>query len=149
MRNLFIISGVLAFSMSSCGLKGSGEAVVGPQLLPIEFVGEQDSTIQNPKGKAMLYAAPANVADVEATLIAEVDFEASSVPFTVEFEVPSEHRTMIKPEVQETDSVQYFVSLDWDSNADGKKDSSDVVIDFDKQFPHVDLKQLHQQVYLR
>jgi hypothetical protein len=39
--------------------------------------------------------------------------------------------------------------MDWDSNADGIQDSTDVMIDFDKQFPHVDITQLHQQVFVK
>ena len=149
MRKLIVFCGLCALVMSSCGLKGSGEVVKGPQLLTVEFVGPQDSVLQNSKGKVKLFAVPANVADVSATMIDEVDFEAAQVPFTVDFEIPMDHLTLIKPEVQEGDSIKYYVSMDWDSNADGQIDSMDMSIDFDRQFPDIDINQLHQQVFLK
>ncbi len=82
-------------------------------------------------------------------MIDEVEFEAAQVPFTVDFEIPMDHQTMIKPEVQEGDSIKYYVSMEWDSNADGQLDSLDMAIDFDKQFPDIDINQLHQQVFLK
>jgi len=148
MRNLLLL-GLLAIMATSCGLKGSGEAVKGPQLLTVEFVGSQDSTIKNNQGKVTLFAVPADVADVKATVIDEVDFETSQLPFSVDFEIPVDHVTLIKPEVKEGGAVKYYVSMDWDSNADGKKDSMDVVIDYDKQFPNVDISELHQQIFLK
>ncbi len=149
MKNSLLLIGLLAMTISSCGLKGSGETVAGPQLLTVEFTGAMDSTIQNNKGKAKLLAVPADVADVEATVIDEVEFETNEIPFSVEFKIPVDHVSKIKPEIVEGAPVKYYISMDWDSNADGVQDSTDVMIDFDKQFPHVDITQLHQQVFVK
>lgn len=149
MRNTMLVFALLATLVSSCGLKGSGETEKGPQILTVEFVGSGDTAIQNPKGKAQLLAVPADVADVEATLVSEVEFNSGKLPFTVDFEISSDHRSIIKPEVSETSLVKYYVALDWDSNGDGKQDSTDVLIDFDKQFPDVDISQIHQQVFVK
>ena len=150
MRKFIVFCGLCALVLSSCGLKGSGEVVKGPQLLTVEFVGQQDSVFQNnTKGKVKLFAVPANVADVSATMIDEVDFDTSHVPFIVDLEIPMDHLTMIKPEVQEGDSIKYYVSMDWDTNGDGQIDSMDMAIDFDRQFPDIDINQLHHQIFIK
>ena len=145
----FVLFSLGALLFASCGLKGSGEAEKQPSLMTVEFKGEADSTITNPKGKMKLFAVPENVADVEATLLDEVDFEAATIPFSVEFNIPVDHTSLIKPAINEGDKVKYYVAMDWDSNGDGKVDSTDVLIDFDRQFPNVDVTQLHQEVFLK
>lgn len=149
MRKLMFFLGLLVMGISSCGLKGSGEVIKGPQVLSVEFEGYLDSSIQNRVGQAQLLAVPADNADIEATIIDEVEFDVDHLPFSVEFEIPADHKSMIKPEIAEDAAVKYYVSLVWDSNADGRNDSLDVGIDYDKQFPHVDINQIHQKVFVK
>ncbi|MGN0019452.1 MAG: hypothetical protein ACI35Z_01565 [Sphingobacterium hotanense] len=148
MGKLLLILGV-SMLISSCGLKNSSESFKEEKALRVEFVGTTTPTISNTKGKATLFAVAANLADAAATEIAVADFDAKAIPFNVDFELPKDYLKLIKPEVTKGDSVKYYVAIEWDSNADGKIEEGDVMIDFDKQFPHVQLGKQTQQVFVK
>jgi len=96
-------------------------------------------TIKNPSGKITLYAVAANIADVPATIIAEKSFKQSELPFEIKLDLPKNHYKLIKPAVNETDPIKYYVALEWDSNGDGTVGKGDVRIDFNKKFPTISL----------
>jgi len=141
MGKLLLILGA-SMLILSCGFKEE-------KALRVEFVGTTTPTISNTKGKATLFAVAANLADAAATEIAVADFDAKAIPFNVDFELPKDYLKLIKPEVIKGDSVKYYVAIEWDSNADGKIEEGDVMIDFDKQFPHVQLGKQTQQVFVK
>lgn len=93
--------------------------------------------IKNPTGKIKLYAIAANIADVPATLIAEKSFTQNELPFEIKLDLPKNHYKLIKPAVNQTDPIKYYIALDWDSNGDGTVGKGDVAIDFNKKFPTV------------
>ncbi|WKK59364.1 hypothetical protein [Sphingobacterium sp. BN32] len=148
MGKLLLVLGV-SMMIASCGLKNSSDSFKEEKSLRVEFVGTTTPTISNTKGKATLFAVAANLADAAATEIAVVDFDAKAIPFNVDFELPKDYLNLIEPKVRKGDSVNYYVAIAWDSNADGKIEDGDVMIDFDKQFPHVKLGKQTQQVYVK
>jgi len=126
-----------------------GQVAVDSSVVKVEFVGSSKNVIKNNQGKATLYAIPEHLADVAATEIASTTFESSAFPFTVNFHLPNNHKSMIQPAVKETDVIKYYVDLDWDSDGNGTVDSADVAIDFDKEFPNVDIKKEVNKVNIK
>lgn len=115
----------------------------------IEFTGTDNVIPKNAKLKVNLYGVPANMADVPATLIAEKEYSQEKIPFTIELPVPNNPESLIKPEVKKGDPVKYYVTINWDSDGNGVEDKGDIVIDYDKKFPTIDINQDHQQIFLK
>lgn len=138
----------LAF-MSCMNQQKTNSADAESTKVTVEFVGNSNGEIKNKAGKAILFAVPDQVADVPATEVASVNFETRSLPFTVNFDLPANHKSLIKPEIKDTDRVHYYVSLDWDSDGNGTVDSTDVVIDYDQAFPTVDIGSATSRVMLK
>lgn len=134
MNKLFSVLILAVAIFSSCS-SASKLKDTQKQTLSIEFVGE--GSIKKAEGRVSLYAVSENIADVPATLILEQKISQSQLPFTVTFELPKDHKQMIKPAVREGEAIKYYVSIDWDSNNDGVAGVGDIVIDYDKRFPNV------------
>lgn len=146
------IFALIVLIVTGCTSVKSGKSIKkenSNESLKVELTGFDGSEIKNPKGKIRLYALPANLADVPATLIAEKEFSQNKVPFIVEITLPENHRKMIKPALKDGESVNYYVALDWDSDGNGKVEKGDIVIDFNKKFPTVFLNSDTQKVFVK
>lgn len=141
MKRLFsiIIMGTAFFASCANTSKLAGAR---RESVSVEFVGE--ATIKKAEGRISLYAVAENIADVPATLIMVKKIEQSKLPFTISFELPDNYKQLIKPTVREGDLIKYYVTMDWDSNNDGKVGIGDVMIDYDKRFPYVKVGQMNQ-----
>lgn len=149
MKKLMIFGALAVAVLASCvnqkkypedTSSADGQVTADSNFVKVEFVGTSKNEIKNNQGKATLYAIPEHLADAAATEITSTTFEASTFPFTVNFHLPNNHKAMIQPAVKESDVIKYYVDLDWDSDGNGTVDSADVAIDFDKEFPNVDIK---------
>lgn len=115
----------------------------------IEFTGTDTFNIKNAKLKISLYGISANLSDAPATLITEKEIEQKTVPFTIDLPVPANASSLIKPAVKEGEPVKYYVTINWDSDGNGKEEKGDIVIDYDKKFPNITIDETTQQVYLK
>lgn len=139
----------LLVCVSSCEWNASTDTFNSPKLLRVEFVGASVKTILNTKGTATLFAVSEMLADASATEISTVEFDSKAVPFNVDFEIPKNHRKLIRPELKKGEAIQYYVALEWDSNGDGGIGEGDIMIDFDKAFPNVEMNKETQRVFVR
>lgn len=117
--------------------------------IKIEFTGTDNVIPKNAKLKVNLYGVPSNMADVPASLIVEKEYTQEKIPFTIELPVPNNPESLIKPEVKKGDPVKYYVTINWDSNGNGVEDKGDIVIDYDKKFPTININQDLQQIFLK
>ncbi|MFZ4261994.1 hypothetical protein ACFRAE_08125 [Sphingobacterium sp. HJSM2_6] len=150
-RNLLILLGALLVFLS-CDFKGKkiqAEAEKAKRIVSVNLIHDDYHEIVNSIGKAFLYVYPSNLTDISASKLAEVSFDTKEVPFSINFEFPKNHRNLLEGKIDGRDSLIYYVSLAWDSNGDGKIDSLDIGIDYDKQFPHLDLDKIDHQIYLK
>ncbi len=148
---LLIFTGILLV-LQSWDLKGKKvqkDAENANKAVTVTLVKEDYAEIVNSNGKAILYVVPANMADGSASKLAEVSFETKELPFSVTFEFPKSHRSLIQGHVSDQDSLIYYVGLEWDSNGDGQIDSLDLSIDYDTQYPSVDLDKIDHQVIIK
>lgn len=135
------------FASCTSANKGSDDTKTGDSLT-VEFTGSTPLNIKNPEGKVQLYAVAENIADVPATLLEEKNIQQSGVPFTIDFVLPKDHKSHIKPAIAAHEGVKYYVTVKWDSDGNGKVEKGDITIDYDRQFPNVKLGAGKQQVYL-
>jgi hypothetical protein len=119
------------------------------KTVKIEFTGADNIIPKNTKVKVNLYGVPANMADVPASLITEKEYTEEKIPFTIDLPVPDNAESLIKPEVKKGDPVKYYVTINWDSNGNGTEDKGDIVIDYDKKFPTIDINEETQQIFLK
>ncbi|WP_318845635.1 hypothetical protein [Chryseobacterium sp. JV558] len=160
MRNhllLFVAAGTLMLSSCTKPVKKSTAENPTPAVsasetssdhIKIEFSGTENFTIKNPKLKVSLYGADEKLADAPATLITEKEYEQKSVPFTIDLPVPKDAENKINP--KPAGPAKYYVTISWDSDGNGKADEKgDVFIDYDKQFPNVELNNETQKIYLK
>lgn len=148
MGKILLLFGMF-FCFSSCDWNASTDTFNSSRSLRVEFVGPSVTTILNTKGTATLFAVSEMLADASATEISTVEFDAKAVPFNVDFEIPKNHRKLIQPEVKKGEAVQYYVALEWDSNGDGETAEGDVMIDYDKRFPNVEMSKDTQRVFVK
>jgi len=128
----------VAFISSSCSTIQQKEKIDSTKnWISVKLQNSNALAIKNPSGKIKLYAVAANIADVPATIIAEKRFKQNELPFEIKLYLPKNHYKLIKPTINETDPIKYYVALEWDSNADGTVGKGDVAIDFNKKFPTV------------
>ncbi|ASK31729.1 hypothetical protein CEY12_17120 [Chryseobacterium sp. T16E-39] len=115
----------------------------------IEFTGTDNVIPKNAKLKVSLYGLQSNMADVPASLITEKEYTQEKIPFTIDLPVPNNPESLIKPEVKKGDPLKYYVTISWDSNGNGVEDKGDIVIDYDKKFPTIDINENVQQIFLK
>lgn len=147
----FMTLGALLFVSCNTPKKETAAATktTDEKNVKIEFTGTDNVIPKNAKLKVNLYGVPANMADVPASLIAEKEYTQEKIPFTIELPVPNNPEGLIKPEVKKGDPVKYYVTINWDSNGNGAEDKGDIVIDYDKKFPTIDINENIQQIFLK
>lgn len=161
MRNILslftAVSVLILLSCNTTDKKSTSTSTVNPDnidsadsidKLKIEFIGTENLTISNARLKVSLYGTEENIADASATLITEQEFERKSIPFTIELPVPKDAESKINP--KPTSPAKYYITVSWDSDGNGKAgEKGDIFIDYDKQFPNVELKNETQKIYLK
>ncbi len=118
------------------------------KTISIELVTEGTIHIQNPVFTATLYGVDPIVQDVPATKIVSKSFSKNSLPTTIKMEVPRNADQMIEFKNDDTKKA-YYLNINWDANNNGQYDKGDIVIDFNRSFPDIDLTKSHQKIYLR
>jgi len=135
-------------SQSTTEKPASSDSAALSENLKLEFTGSEKFSIKNPKLKVSLYAHDPLLADAPATLITEQEYEETSIPFTINMPVPKDSDSKIDPKIK--DRVKYYVSIEWDSDGNGKAgEKRDIYIDHDKEFPNVKLNGEPQKIYLK
>ncbi|WP_261510973.1 hypothetical protein [Chryseobacterium paludis] len=153
MKQFITLMALGALFLTGCNAPKK-EAVVADKAsneknVKIEFTGADNVIPKNAKLKVNLYGVPANLADVPASLITEKEYTQEKIPFTIELPVPNNPEGLIKPEVKKGDAVKYYITINWDSNGNGVEDKGDIVIDYDKKFPTIDINEETQQIFLK
>lgn len=92
-----------------------------------------------------LYGYSPILADVEATEIVSKKYKAKSLPHTIEMEIPADPASKIRG-CKEVDKANYYLSLKWDSNGDGKVGLGDINIDYEKNFPKINIEAKEVQI---
>lgn len=153
MNRIFNLMAAGALLLTSCSspkkTTESSSQTQDNKNVKIEFTGTDNFIIKNSKLKVSLYGVQANMADVPATLITEKEYTQEKVPFSIDLPVPNNPKSLVSPKMAETDPIKYYVTISWDANGNGMEDKGDIVVDYDKQFPTIDIDGDAQQVYLK
>lgn len=145
---IFMAALPLSIFASCTSANKLSDGTKGGDSLTVEFIGSTPLNIKNPEGKVQLYAVAENIADVPATLLEEKSIQQATVPFTIDFVLSKDHKSLIKPALAAHEKVKYYVTIKWDSDGNGKVENGDITIDYDRKFPNVQLGAGKQQVYL-
>lgn len=117
------------------------------QSLSVEFVGQGAYNVVQQQGTVRLYAVENRMADVPATLITQKKIQVSQVPFTVDLNIPANHRQNIQPSVRDNAELNYYIT--WEPDVKNLTGKDLIAIDYDRKFPAVSLNKTKQQIYLR
>ncbi|OJU88794.1 MAG: hypothetical protein BGO19_11570, partial [Acinetobacter sp. 38-8] len=117
------------------------------QSLSVEFLGQDTYNVVQQQGTVRLYAVENRMADVPATLITQKKIQVSQVPFTVDLNIPANHRQNIQPSVRDNAELNYYIT--WEPDVKNLTGKDLIAIDYDRKFPAVSLNKTKQQIYLR
>lgn len=107
-------------------------------------------TVKNENVTFVVYGYDALLMDASATKILETSMKLKELPTTVEFKIPLNSETLIKPEISAIENVSYYLHVTWDNNNNGKVDKGDLMIDHDKNFGTVNVKSTEKQtIYIK
>ncbi|MFK7773990.1 MAG: hypothetical protein AB8F94_17695 [Saprospiraceae bacterium] len=144
-NSFYLLSLILLVSCKSKQINNGGS-----QSVKVRFESEMRIKINNNGFTLTLYGVDDNIADVSASIILVKKFKADKIPFDINLPFPKDAHELIEPKVNDLNDVNYYLHMKWDNNNNSKEDKGDIVIDFNKKWPNIDLKKKETQViYLK
>lgn len=118
------------------------------QFIVIDFESDVNAAIRNQNFTLSIYGYDRTIVDQTANLISQQSFEASTLSFRQIVGVPDDADDQIDP-VSDPKNIQYYITLEWDSDNNGTICEGDISIDYNRKFPNISLKTLEpQKIYL-
>ena len=144
-NSFYLLSFILLVSCKSNQVNNESS-----QFVKVRFESEMPIKINNNGFTLTLYGIDDNMADVSASIILMKKFKADKIPFDINIPFPKDAHELIEPKVINLNDANYYLRMKWDNNNNSKEDKGDIVIDFNKKWPNIDLKKKETQViYLK
>ncbi len=115
--------------------------------ISIQLMNEGEIQIENKHTTITLYGFDLRLADAQATIIIQKDIQLTKLPTTITLDLPDNPAALIKPQVSAEENAQYYLAVYCDNNNNGRNDKGDLMINFDKNFPTVDIHSQETQVF--
>lgn len=117
------------------------------KTINIELKSVNQLTINNGKFTATLWGHDPMVQDAPASKITEQSYESNTLPVNIKLNIPKDPDSKIEFRNENLD-MKYYLTVEWDANNNQKYDKGDIIMDFNKQFPTVDLKKKNHSFYV-